>query len=181
MIDDLNTWKTTLAALPQVGDSSWAENFAAWVDARVSGKMSLVGIGGTGFSFTFGKAAFKSALLALVPTGDQAGAILSFANGWAAGIAGSIYATAPGTFIAPSTPATLWSVVNSTIIDAPSIIVGQAKINELASAPPVSNPADSLFPVKFREAFLALTVTTDGLNSVTPTPGPLLDPARAII
>ena len=181
-IDDLTIWKTTLAALPKVGDSSWAANFALWVDERVTAKMSLPGIGGPGFTFTFNKSVFQSALESLAPAGDQATAIAAFADAWESATTASVAITLVGSYIEPATPATTWSIVASTVIDPPSIVIGKAKINELATAPAVSDPNDSEFPVKFREAFLSLTITTTGTNSVSPPagPNPLTDAARSV-
>ena len=183
MIDDLTTWQTTLAALPQVGDSSWAGNFAAWVDDRVSSKMSLPGIGGPGLSFTFSVSTFETELLGLEETGDQAAAMEAFADAWGLAMSASTAAVAVNSYIEPIGPTTTWSQVDTTVIDPGSIADGKVKINELATSEPVEDAADSDFAVIFREAFLLLTITTSGLDSTPPGSGgplPLVDTERPV-
>ena len=68
-------------------------------------------------------------------------------------------------------PNTIFSVVNTTVIDPTSIALGKAKILELVTAPPVSDPQLSQFPTKFREATLLLTITVSGLDSTPPGGG----------
>ncbi len=53
-------------------------------------------------------------------------------------------------------------------------VLGKAKVQELASSVPVADASNSDFPVKMREAFLLLTGTVTGTNSVIPIPGPLV-------
>jgi hypothetical protein len=180
MIDPLATWQTTFANLPKVADTSWAQNFADWADARVTSKMKLNGIGGPNMTFTFNKSLFAAQLIALLPTDDALAGITGFALAWEAAIIASVAATAAGSYIGAPTPSTTWSVVNSTVIDPPSIALGKAKIIELKDAPATDNALDSEFPIKFREAFLLLTVTTDGLDSDGDGPYPLIDTARAV-
>ena len=181
-IDALATWQSTFAAIPKVATTAWANNIANWVDARVTGKMSLPGIGGPGFSFTYNKATFAAQLLSLAPTTNALAGITAFADAWLTAMNASTLATAPGSFIGTSTPATLWASVSSTIFVPASLTLGRAKILELATAPAVSDPLLSDFPIKFRAAFLLLTVTTTGVNSVPPPggPNPLIDVARPV-
>lgn len=173
-IDPLSTWKSTLAALPKVADTSWAANFAAWYAGRIvaitTDPASLVP---TGFVFTFNQALFASQLIALTPVNDALSGITGFANAWEAAILATTVVVAPGTFQPPTSPATLFSVIATTVIVPASIAAGKAKIIELASSPPVADVNDSEFPLKFREATLLLKINVTGTNSVTPTPGPL--------
>jgi len=85
----------------------------------------------------------------------------------------SLAAVSAGAFIGVSAPPTLFSAVATTLIDPPSILLAKAKILELVTAPPEADAQDSLFPEKFRDATLLLTITVSGTNSVTPTPAPL--------
>ena len=181
-VDALSVWKTTLAALPKVADNSWADNFANWYADRIvnitTNPSALVP---TGFVFTFAKPVFKSALLALTPTTSALAGITGFANAWESALNATTVVVASGSFIPPSSPHTLFSAVASTIIDPASIAAGKAKIIELVSAPPVADAMNSLFPIKFRDATLLLTITVTGTNSVTPTPGPLTAPLVPLI
>ncbi len=175
-IDPLSTWKSTLAALPKVADASWAANFAAWYAGRIVGittdPSALVP---TGFVFTFNQALFASGLSSLGPTPSAVAGITAFADAWLASMQASTAVVAPGSFAPPSSPTTLFSVVNSTTIDAASMTAARSKLLELTSAAPVADANDSEFPVKFREATLLLTITVIGLDSQPPPsagPGP---------
>ena len=181
-VDILQDWKDTLAALPKVADTSWAATFAEWYADRVINIETSPALDTTtGFTFPFAEAVFAAALIALTPTTDALAGITGFANAWESAILLTIPTVAPGAFIPPSTPATLFSVVTGTIIDPASTALGKAKIIELASASPVPDPQDSEFPVKFRDATLLLTITVTGLNSVSPTPGPLVAAAVPLL
>lgn len=173
-IDALQIWKDELAALPKVADTSWAANFAAWYADRLAGiTTSPSALVPTGFVFTFAQAAFAAQLLSLAPTTSAAAGIMGFANAWQTALLATTAVVGPGSFKPPTSPATLFSAVISTIIDPASITAGKAKLLELVTAPPVADPQNSAFPVKFREATLLLSITVTGLDS-TPTPaGPL--------
>lgn len=179
-IDPLATWRSTLAALPKVADNSWATNFAAWVADRINNKITTNPTNLTLASplvFVFPQATFATQLVALTPTGNALAGITGFADAWKAAIDTVLFPAtlnvAPGAFVPPATPATTFSTVTSVLLDPASVTAARAKIIELATAPPVADVNDSEFPVKFREAFLLLTITVSGLDS-TPTPaGPL--------
>lgn len=173
MIDSLSIWKTTFQTLPKTEDTSWAGNFADWTDERVSGKAELLFITNPSTTFTFSKSTFQSLLLGLSPTPSAAAGIQGFADAWETAILASTLNIGPGAFVGIDSPATKWSVVSSSLIDPPSILLGKAKILELVSAAPAEDAALSEFPEKFRDAFLALTGSVIGLDS-TPIPaGPL--------
>lgn len=181
-IDALQIWKDELAALPKVADTSWAANFAAWYADRLAGiTTSPSALVPTGFVFTFAEAIFAAQLLSLTPTTSALAGITGFANAWEAALNATTVVVGPGSFKPPSSPATLFSVVATTIIDPPSIALGKAKLLELVTAPPVADPQNSQFPVKFREATLLLTITVSGTNSITPTPTPLTVPLVPLI
>jgi hypothetical protein len=171
-IDPLSTWKSELANLPKVADTSWAANFANYYADRIvnitTDPSALVP---SGFVFTFAKPVFQSQLLALTPTNSALAGITGFANAWEAAILASTVVVAPGSFKPPTSPTTLFSVVISTIIVPTSIAAGKAKIIELVSAPPVEDAMDSQFPVKFRDATLELKITVTGLDSQPIPPG----------
>lgn len=171
-VDPLNTWKTTLKDLPKVADTSWAANFAGWyADRIVNITTDPAALTPVGFSFPFDTATFETQLLALTPTPSALAGIQGFADAWEAAILATTPVVGPGSFIPPSTPETLFSVVTTTIIVPASIAAGKAKILELVSAPAVADAMDSEFPVKFREATLLLKIKVDGLDSTTPGDG----------
>lgn len=179
-IDTLGTWQSEWALLPLVIDDSWKQNVADYLAARVDNKLSLQTYGGVPVTFTFNKAAFLAAI-AGVSTGTGDGVIkiaLGFSN--AVQIAGSLIVL-PGAFIGTNSPATLFSAVASSIITPAGAALGQAKIEELSSAPQVTTALASQFPVKLREAFLLLTADVTGTNSIVPVPTPLIDLGRGVI
>lgn len=184
-IDPLITWQNTFAALPQVADNSWALNFATWVyDRVVNIAMNPTQLTGT-LTFIFNKTLFASQLATLTPTLNTLSGVTNFANAWETAILTTVFPTtlnvAAGAFIPPSTPATLFSVINSVILDPASIAAAKAKIIELATTTPTADPYMSEFPKKFREAFLLLTITVTGLDSTAPTPLPLIVNAVQLI
>ena len=172
-VDPLNLWRSTLAALPPT-TGAWAPSFSSWYAGRIVGispdPLVLVP---AGFLFTFNVAIFSSMLSALAPVPTAAAGILGFANAWEAALLASTAIMGPGSALVPPSPATIFSVVITTLIDPASIALGKAKLLELVSAPPETDANDSLFPEKFREATLLLTITVTGLNSVVPPVGPL--------
>lgn len=187
MIDPLVTWRTTLNALPHVTDASWATNFAAWVAGRVVSiqpNQSLLNTS-TGFVFVFNQALFATQLATLTPTFNALSGITGFATAWETAINTTVFPAtlnvSPGAFIPPTSPTTLFSAVTSVILDPASILAAKNKIIELATSPQVLDPNLSDFPVKFREAFLLLTITVVGLDSTVPTPVPLTAPNIPLI
>jgi len=179
MIDPLATWRSTLAALPKVADTSWAANFAGWVADRVVSIETDASVldSSAGFVFVFNEALFASQLIALTPVNDALAGITGFADAWEAAILTTVFPAtlnvSAGAFAGSPSPATTFSVVNSVVLDPPSILAAKNKIIELATAAPVADVNDSEFPVKFREAFLLLTITVSGLDSTPAPAGPL--------
>lgn len=173
-IDALSVWKSELANLPKVADTSWALAFASWYADRLTGiTTDPSGLTASSFTFTFPTSIFATALVALAPTTSAAAGIAGFAGAWETALLASTALVAPGSYIGSPSPSTTFSVVATTVIDPASIAAGKAKLLELASAAPVADPNDSEFPVKFREATLLLTITVSGLDA-SPTPsGPL--------
>lgn len=175
-VQPLDTWKTTLAALPKVTDTSWAQNFANWYFSMISGiSPDPAAFVPVGFVFTFPTPLFASQLQTLPPVADAVAGITGFANAWETALNGTTIVVGPGSAIPPPSPTTIFSAVFTATIDPPSIAAGKAKLLELVTAPPVANPLDSQFPIKFREATLLLTFTVTGLDSQPPPsagPGP---------
>ena len=172
-IDPLSVWKSTLAELPAVADNSWSETFAGWYHSRIlSIETNPSQLIPSGFVFNFQESVFAAQLSSLTPVDNSLAGITGFANAWEAALLASTAVLAPGSAIPPPTPKTIFSLINSTVIDPSSIAAGKAKILELVTAPAVSDTQNSEFPEKFRDATLLLTITTQGLDSQTPPDGP---------
>lgn len=181
-IDALSVWKSTMAALPKTTDNTWAANFSGWINDRLASADTdpTQLVNATPLSFVLDDAGMQSDLEALSPSSNATTAIADFADAFEASLNNTVVVVTAGAFIPPSGPTTLFSAVSSTTIDAASITAAKAKINELASEPPVADVDDSKFPEKYREAFLLLTITVIGTDSDGP-PNPLTAAAVKII
>jgi hypothetical protein len=174
-IDSLSTWKQTFTNIPKVNEKSWAANFSNWCANRVNGKAELTGITTATPPFTFSQSVFKTQLEALgVTTLSPEGAV-GFATAWQTAVNASLILTVvPGDFINPESDPTKWSVVTTALIDPASVAAAKAfLVSQLTVAIKTNNSNESNFPQIFRDAFLLLTGTTIGLNSL-PIPLPLV-------
>lgn len=177
-LDSESDWKTAWADVPLVPDASWKANLALFLSDLTSGKLKLSTIfsaPGTGAGdFTFNAATFQGAL-----SGNSASVL---ADAWEAGVGASVMNVAASAFVGSDSPATKFSVVTTAIIDPASIAAGKAIVMSLASIPLTDDVLDSQFASKMRLAFLSLTVTVTGINSVVPPagPNPLIAAAGAV-
>lgn len=185
-INALSVWKSSFKAEVVPTDGvTWPDNMTNWYTAQFnSPKLSLPGItiAAPPLPATYGSAAFKAIYSTLAPGLSQSAAITLIADAWAAGLAASVVLVKPGDAIGVPAPATIWSVVTTSVFTPASVVAGKAKILELIGAPNVGEALDSQTPLKFYEATLLLKVTTTGLNSIPPPVGPLplVDAERAI-
>lgn len=175
MIDPLPTWKSELEAIEPAADPvTAAKNLATWYSERIAGiQPDPTALVASGFVFNFALPIFQSQLLALTPVTTPIEGIKKFADAWEAAMLATVVVVAPGSFIPPTSPPTLFSVVLTTLIDPPSIQLGKLKILELVASPPASSAPDSKFADKFFEATSLLTITVTGLDSTPPPAGPL--------
>lgn len=164
-------WKNAYAALPLVSTSAWKTNLADYLGDLLDGLLVLTTYSQS--DFTFGRAAFAAGL---TDTNGVAGLQTAFNNG----VLASTFSIPIGTTFGGGTPAETFSTIGTAVPDAPSIASGQAILATLVNAPQTSDPLQSEFPVKLRNAFLALTYTVTGTNSVSPTPGPINDVNRGV-
>lgn len=175
-------WKNDYAnpaKMPQVGDSSWKQNLSNYLGDLLDDLLSLETYISPGVpaypAFLFGRSAFASAL-------TDTNGIVGLQSAFEAGVNASTFIIPIGTtFELVPTLATTFSTVGLAVVDTDSIDAGKAKIAELSSAPQVSDPLDSQFPIKLRAAFLLLTYTVGGTNSVIPTPATINDEERAVV
>lgn len=187
--DSLQDWiDTYVNDVPNVVDDSGVgpANVSDWNDLRVTNKLDTPGlegpVSGTGFTFTFNDAVFQTQLENLIG-GTKPLGIEELALAWGSAITSSAGVVVALTSIGAPSNITTWSAISSTVIDPVSVIVGQDKIRELLFASTEKPKEESDFPVRMREAFLLLTITTTGLDSVpSGSGGPfaLVDPARAV-
>lgn len=178
-IDILDTWKTEWANLPKVNDDSWKSNLADYLEARTLDLKIQSYTPDSNISFIFNKSVFLSNLTG-IDSGIGNGAIVIGTAFKSAIDVSTIAVTAPIS-IGPASPTTTFSVVTASTFDPAASALASLKIAELANAEPVEDAIDSDYPVKIRDAVLLLTVSVGGLNSVSPTPGPLVDLGRSVI
>lgn len=181
MLDPSSTWSSTFNALPKTADASWAANMADAVDSLTSSKLTISTIKTVPAAFVFGKSAFKSALEVLVPVDSAAQGASNFAGAWEKGLLASTMTVTPGASVGlPATPANIFSAASS-LVDPPSITSAKAGLVSALTSIVPSETADA-FAEAFRTAFLALTCSTTGMNSIPPPggPTPLNDPFAAV-
>jgi hypothetical protein len=180
MLGVVGDWTDKFNNLPKVGDTSWATNMANAVDELTTGLLEISNIKTIPAVFTFGKAAFEAALLPLAPVPLALTGATNFATAWETGINASTMTVSPGASVdLPATPANTYSSVASTLIDVASVTSAKTNlIIAIAGIVPADN-ADA-FATAFRNAFLELTCTTSGMNSVTPTPTALVNTSAPV-
>lgn len=177
----VSEWTDAFNNLPLVGSgNAWAGNMANAVDGLTSSKLSLTNITGTPAQFTFGTSAFQTALESLSPTTDASQGAQNFADAWETAIQASMMVVSPGASVGAPSPATTFSIVASTTVDAGSLSSAKSTLVSTLAAIPPSGDANA-FATAFRTAFLGLTYTTNGTNSSSPTPAPLVDANDPVI
>jgi hypothetical protein len=162
-------WQSAYAdptKMPAVADTSWKANLALFfsdlTDDLLKCSTVYASAGVPAGSFTFNAAAFQAAL-----SGSGLGVI---SNAWETAILASTMVVATGAFVGePKTTANTFSAISSTVIDVASISAAKSYIAaQLAALTPVSTAGACQFPVVMRQAFLMLTVTISGSNSLGP-------------
>lgn len=179
-LEDQTTWGLFFKDLPKVSDDSWIDTLVAYLENRINENLKLIGyFPENGNSIVLNSSYIKSAISSSnASTGDL---IEKLASGLKSAVTlPNTLTVSSGSYILIDTPATKFSLVTLSIINSASASLLEAKILELLTAPLVENAKDSQFPVKIRDAFLLLTATISGTNSVSPTPGPLIDAARGV-
>ena len=184
-LEPLTTWQSTFADLPLTNDKvEGAQNLADWLGDRLDNLLVCEPvIQGPNIIYTFDRATFATELANLPIVNNPETAAKNIANAWNSALSGTTAVMQLGSSIGPPSNPTLWSSITSTTIDAPSIALGKAKVEELKDANPVKKAKDSDFPIKLREAHLLHTITTVGLDS-TPGPSgplPLTDTSRGVV
>lgn len=173
MLDPVATWESTFNALPKVNDTSWAENFAEAVSSLTTGKLEISGIKTIPASFTFNKPIFKAQLLPLLPVDSPVLGANHFADAWATAMLSSTMSVSSGASVGlPATPGNTFASASCTI--DPPTTAKAGLVAAITSIVPTTTA--NAFAKAFRDAFLALTCSTTGMNTVTPTPSPLADP-----
>lgn len=170
--DSLSVWKSEWDNLPLDGTGATGGiNVSQYVGDRLTGKLSLAPPMSGGFSFTFNVSAMAAILSTAVPDVSALPGATKFADAWAAGMNGAIVLVSSGAFVGSSSPGTTFSAPPVSAPGPGIAIARAALINDLISLTPTTM---SEVPEKIRNAVLASNYVHTGLNSVTPTPGPLI-------
>jgi hypothetical protein len=171
MIGDDTAWRAAYANVPLVGDDSWKQNLADYLGDLLDNLLNLSTYVSPGVppypAFLFDRSTFAGAL-----TGAPGAWVVDLQAAFTAVIPTSPFTILPLTVFGAATPAETFSTPGVAVADPPSITLGVAKIGELVSSPQVGDPLLSDFPVKMRAAFLLLTYTVTGTNSL-PVPTPM--------
>lgn len=171
-IEPLDTWINSYESkVKPVSTPDWSVNFADWYVSNITGiSPDPTALTAVGFVFAFPAPTFAAQILAS-PKPD-------FGTAWINTISTMVYpvslAVATGTVYGPVSPATTFSAITAVIINPASIIAAQSKLLELLAVMPVSDNKLAKYPPLFREATTMLKIDITGMNSVAPTPAPLV-------
>ena len=165
-------FQAKIAGLAPTPGPDWAFNMASAVASLVNNMVMLTTVTGA-TQFTFQQAIFAAQLASIAPGPVAAVQAQLFAQAWASAVQASILVVAPGAFMGAPAPPTLFSVVATSLIDPPSIVAAQSALAvKLAAAAPVPVGIQNAYGTAIHDAFLLLTATVTGINSVSPPVGP---------
>ena len=165
-------FQNKIASLKPTSATDWAPNLAAAVASLVNGMVSLSPLMGS-ITFTFQQSVFATQLMSIPPGNMAAVQANLIATAWASAVQASTLVVAPGSFLGVPAPPTLFSVVMVSMIDAASIASAKAFLAaQLSAAQPVSIGVQNKFGSAIHDAFLMLTATVSGLNSIPSPSGP---------
>jgi hypothetical protein len=172
-MDALNTWESNWAniALDSTG-GSFATNIASFIAARVNGKLGIAPPNSGTAVFTFNSSVFASSIASLKPTQTPASNLNQIASAWQSAILASTFIVSSGAYIGSPSPATLFAAPPAaTPIPSAGMAALSAELNIGFNTPTASA---SVFPIAFYNAFAALQFSLTGMNSLVPTPTPLV-------
>lgn len=165
-------WSARFDALSPASDPSWTTAMANLV-FELSSSLQINEILPP-CVFNFQKALFEQGMLGATPAGGEA----IIAQAWASAISASTIIVASGSSIGAPSPATTFSAPPVVLILPPSVAAAQIALqNDLLAAPP--SPPSAVGPA-FYKAFTSLQVSVTGINSVAPTPTPLVLPVGTV-
>ena len=178
--DILSSWKDAFAALtPTDHPTAWADELADWVDSHISAKLVLDPgvVSGDPIVYTWDAQTFADTLKTASP-GSDPNAITVIADAWELATLSGIMAVPSGASLGAPTPATTWSAPPLTVVDPASVVAAKTVMTaDLLAMPPTADIDEVALPEILRTAFLGLTFTLTGLNSVPPPTGPQPLPA----
>lgn len=175
MLEPLSRWQSTLKAIAPTDQITWTSALARWAAERTTGKLTLTGITGTPVQYIFNLATFDGMLKTCAPTDKSIMAANQMANAWQSAALASPLMVLPGASLGAPSPATTWSAVAS-LVDPVSVIAGRMVLTQgILAAQAVDDAYLSKLAEAFRNAFLTLTATATGINSL-PIPAPLISP-----
>ena len=174
MVEPLPLWRNTLKSLQATDQLLWTSRLAQWAAARTTMKLSLSNIVGP-VTYTFNMGQFDALLKTCLTTDQKVAAAAQISNAWAAAAMSSPMLVLPGSSLGVPSPATTWSAV-AAVIDPPSVMMAKMQLMQgLLAAEAVEDGYLSKMAEAFRQAFLSLSFTVTGMNSL-PIPTPLLSP-----
>ena len=173
-IDPVITWKSEWANLPidPIG-TLYPANIASFIGQRVTTKLTLAPPFSGTVLFTFNNATFMAGITGLSPSPTPAAGAAAFAAAWESAILASVIIIPPGAFIGVSSPATLFSVV-TTVVPIVTPVAKTILQAALIAAPPALTALASAYPVELFSAFFNYQYLVTGINSIVPTPTPLI-------
>jgi hypothetical protein len=149
-------------------------NLANWITANTTGQLAPnpLALSGAGIVFTWNPAPFISTLMSASPS-DSPSAVTVVADAWESGINASVLLVPPGTYVGAPTPATIFSVVSSVAILAPTVAAAKAAMTaSLLSAAPTTDINQVQIPSILYTAFTSISYSVSGMNTLPPPSGP---------
>lgn len=173
MIDPVSIWTAEWANLPPVTDELAPVQIANFVFQRVSAKLSAGPPFSGGFVFTFAMPIFQQIITDIPKTPTTAIYATRYGDAFQSSCVGSALVCSGG-FIGAATPPTTFSAPPAAVFDPGSVAVAKAAlVATLMAAPPAPSEA-SIVPIALHQAFSSLKIILSGLNSIVPTPTPLV-------
>ena len=176
MIPPVLTWQTQFYNLPPVPtDAAACQQRAAAVTSLIAGL--ALGSPFTGSAlFTFNTQVFASGMQGVPIAPSPAVMAIQYSQAFLAACNASVWLVAGG-YLAVSAPPSLFSAPPVASFSPASVAAAAATLQAALSvlkAPTQIGPQELDMPKAFQAAFSSLQVMLSGLNSIVPTPTPLV-------
>lgn len=149
-----------------------------FLDSVTTQKLELSSISNS--TFIFNKSSFDEILKTIKVFNNKNESSIALATAWEIAMLTSNFMSLPGTYILPiANPTTIFSIITTITIEPTTLeLAKQNLILDLTNLKPEISSFN--FVNVFRNAFLNVNYIISGLNSITPTPTPLLINSKTI-
>jgi len=176
MIAPVSTWQAQFYALPPVPtDGAACQQRALAVTALLAGIQIGLPFSGTAL-FTFATGVFASGMEGVPISPSPIAMAIQYSLAFQAACTASVWLVTGG-YLGVPTPPTTFSAPPVAVFAPTSVAAATAQLQSalaVLKAPTVIGPQELEMPKAFQAAFASLQVMLTGLNSVPPTPQPLI-------